>query len=98
MKPDLVVFDGGPQSKDPTGTLTIVHVYDPTFGLLLQSECRDTVLYLGRLWAAPVKLITVEQPQNKWGEDEGKPKPFFYHVDAQGKLTEGYVPEEEKKK
>ncbi|QQR60086.1 MAG: SpoVR family protein [Candidatus Melainabacteria bacterium] len=98
MKPDLVVFDGGPHSKDPTGTLTIVHVYDPTFGLLLQSECRDTVLYLGRLWAAPVKLITVEQPQNRWGEDEGQPKPFFYHVDAQGKLTEGYIPEEEKKK
>jgi len=98
MKPDLVVFDGGPQSKDPTGTLTIVHVYDPTFGMLLQSECKDTVLYLGRLWAAPVRLITVEQPQNKWGEDEGTPQPYFYHVDAEGKLTEGYIKKEEEKK
>lgn len=97
MKPDLVVFDGGPHSKDPTGTLTILHVFDPTFGMLLQSECRDSVVYLSRLWVGPVKLITVEQPQNKWGEDDGPPKPYFYHVDAEGKVTEGYIEEEKKK-
>ena len=89
--PEIEVVDGGPQSQDMTGSLTLRHVFDPAFGFLLQSECRDTVRYAKRLWGRPVRLITMEQAQDKWGRPIGQPRPYEYLCDEDGEVKERYL-------
>jgi spore cortex formation protein SpoVR/YcgB (stage V sporulation) len=89
--PDIEVVDGGPLSQDLTGSLTLRHVFDPTFGFLKQSECKDTVRYARRLWGRPVRLITVEQAQDRWGRPIGSPRPYEYFCDEDGEVRERYL-------
>jgi len=89
--PDIEVVDGGPLSQDLTGTLTLRHVFDPTFGFLKQSECKDTVRYARRLWGRPVRLITMEQAQDRWGRPQGAPRPYEYLCDEDGEVKERYL-------
>ncbi len=89
--PDIEVVDGGPLSQDLSGTLSMRHVFDPTFGFLLQSECRDTVRYARRIWGRPVRLLTMEQGQDRWGRPVGGARPFEYLCDEDGEVRERYL-------
>lgn len=89
--PDIEVIDGGPLSQDLTGTLTLRHVFDPTFGFLKQSECKDTVRYARRLWGRPVRLITMEQEMDRWNRPIGAPRPYEYLCDEDGEVRERYL-------
>ncbi len=92
--PDIEVVDGGPLSSDLSGTLTLRHVFDPTFGFLLQSECRDTVRHARRVWGRPARLITMEQAQDRWGRPVGEPRPYEYVCDEDGEVKERYLPDD----
>ncbi len=91
--PDIEVVDGGPLSQDLSGTLTLRHVFDPTFGFLMQSECRDTVRFARRIWGRPTRLLTMEQAQDRWGRPIGQPRPFEYLCDEDGEVRERYLPD-----
>ncbi len=89
--PRIEVVDGGAMSNDVTGTLTLRHVHDETFGFLLQSECKDTVRYARRLWGRPVRLITKEQQEDRWGRPVGEPRDYEYLCDEDGEVRERWL-------
>lgn len=89
--PDIEVVDGGPLSQDLSGTLTLRHVFDEMFGFLMQSECRDTVRYARKIWGRPVRLLTMEQAQDRWGRPIGGPRPYEYLCDEDGEVRERYL-------
>jgi len=90
--PVIKIVDGGPLSlNDNTGTLTLAHHFDPDYGFLLQSECRDTVKFAVRIWGRPVRLITMEQQQDKFGRPIGQPRPYEYVSDEDGEVRERWL-------
>lgn len=89
--PRIEVVDGGAMSNDVSGTLTLRHVHDETFGFLLQSECKDTVRYARRLWGRPVRLITKEQQEDRWGRPIGEPRDYEYYCDEDGEVRERWL-------
>ena len=78
--PNIYVADDGRNSDQ---VLTIKHEFDPEWGPLLQSECRDTLKYFGRLWGKgkKVRLMTMEQKADRQGNPVGLPFPFEYLLD-----------------
>jgi stage V sporulation protein R len=73
------------------GVWTLRHVYNPDFGPLLPSECRETIRYFRLLCGAPVRLITMEQPEDRDGRPMGEPKPYFYFTEDGDTIKEGYI-------
>lgn len=73
------------------GSLTLRHEFDENFGPLLQSECKDTVRFVRRLWGRPVRLITREVETDRNGRPVGKPKPYEYYCDEDGDVKERYL-------
>jgi stage V sporulation protein R len=93
--PVIKIVDGGPLSlNDNTGTLTLYHVFDPDFGFLKQSECRDTTKYAVRVWGRPVRLITMEQQEDRFGRPVGQPRPYEYLCDEDGEVRERWLTKE----
>lgn len=76
--PNIYVVDDG---RNTDGVLTLRHDFDPTYGPLLQSECRDTLKMFRRLYGRPVRLLTLEQRTNRQGEPVGNPEPFEYFIE-----------------
>lgn len=90
--PVIKIIDGGPLSlNDNTGTLSLYHVFDPDFGFLKQTECRDTVKFAVRLWGRPVRLITMEQKEDRFGRPVGQPLPYEYLCDEDGEVRERWL-------
>jgi stage V sporulation protein R len=73
------------------GSLTLRHEFDENFGPLLQSECKDTVRYVRRLWGRPVRLITKEVESDRNGRPIGSPKPYEYYCDEDGEVKERWL-------
>lgn len=88
MVPPIKVVDDGTFSD---GSLTLLHVFDETFGPLMQSECRDTVRYTRRLWGRPVRLITKEVRTDRFGRPIGEPVPYEYYCDEDGEVKERWL-------
>jgi spore cortex formation protein SpoVR/YcgB (stage V sporulation) len=78
--PNIYVEDDGRATDQ---VLTLKHVFDPTWGPLLQSECRDTLKYFGRLYGIgrKVRLLTMEIAQDRQGNPVGDPFPYEYLLD-----------------
>lgn len=76
--PNIYVVDDG---RDTDHVLTLKHEFDAQWGPLLQSECRDTLKYFRRLWGKPVRLLTMEQRQDRQGNPVGDPFPYEYFIE-----------------
>lgn len=76
--PNIYIVDDG---RDTDGVLTLKHEFDPTYGPLLQSECKDTLKMFRRLYGRPVRLFTMEQRTNRQGEPIGPPQPYEYFIE-----------------
>jgi len=76
--PNIYIEDDG---RDTDGVLTLKHDFDPTWGPLLQSECRDTLKYFRRLLGKPVRLLTMEQASDRQGNPVGDPYPYEYFIE-----------------
>jgi hypothetical protein len=76
--PNIYIEDDG---RDTDGVLTLKHDFDPTWGPLLQSECRDTLKYFRRLYGRPVRLLTMEQAADRQGNPVGEPYPYEYIIE-----------------
>lgn len=76
--PNIYIVDDG---RDTDGVLTLKHDFDPTYGPLLQSECRDTLKFFRRLYGRPVRLLTMEVQTNRQGEPVGPPFPYEYLIE-----------------
>jgi spore cortex formation protein SpoVR/YcgB (stage V sporulation) len=76
--PNIYVVDDG---RHTDGVLTLRHDFDPTYGPLLQSECRDTLKFFRRLYGRPVRLLTMEVRTNRQGEPIGDPVPYEYIIE-----------------
>jgi spore cortex formation protein SpoVR/YcgB (stage V sporulation) len=82
--PNIYVSDDG---RNTDNVLTLKHEFDPTWGPLLQSEARETLLYFGRLWklggrGAAVRLLTMEIKTDRQGNPVGAPFPYEYILDG----------------
>jgi len=89
--PVIHVVDSGLYTD---GSMTLLHIFDENFGPLLQSECKDTVRYVRRLWGRPVRLITKEIETDRFGRPMGEPKPYEYLCDEDGEVKERWLEEE----
>jgi len=76
--PNITIQDTG---KLGDGSWTLKHEFDETFGPLLQSECRDTLMFFRRLCGMPVRLLTMEQRTDARGRPSGPPMPFEYFTE-----------------
>jgi hypothetical protein len=76
--PNIYVEDDG---RDTDGVLTLKHDFDPSWGPLLQSECRDTLKFFRRLFGRPVRLYTMEIAQDRQGRPIGDPFPYEYFIE-----------------
>lgn len=86
--PIIVVVDSGHFTD---GSLTLRQEYDENFGPLMQSECRDTVRYVRRLWGRPVRLLTKEIESDRNGRPLGPPRAFEYYCDEDGEVKERFL-------
>lgn len=86
--PVIKVVDSGLYTD---GSLTLLHHFDENFGPLLQSECKDTVRYVRRLWGRPVRLITKEVQTDRFGRPVGEPTPYEYYCDEDGEVKERFL-------
>jgi spore cortex formation protein SpoVR/YcgB (stage V sporulation) len=71
--PNIYVVDDG---RNTDGVLTLKHEFDPTYGPLKPSECRDTLKYFRRLYGRPVRLLTQEVREDRQGNPIGGPVPY----------------------
>lgn len=76
--PNIYIVDDG---RHTDGVLTLKHEFDPTYGPLLQSECRDTLKFFRRLYGRSVRLLTMEVRTNRQGEPIGDPQPYEYFIE-----------------
>jgi stage V sporulation protein R len=86
--PIIVVVDSGHFTD---GSLTLRHEFDENFGPLLQSECKDTVRYVRRLWGRPVRLLTKEVESDRSGRPLGPPRAYEYFCDEDGEVKERWL-------
>jgi stage V sporulation protein R len=86
--PVINVIDSGIYTD---GSLTLRHEFDENFGPLLQSECKDTVRFVRRLWGRPVRLITKEIQVDRHGRPLGGPLPYEYYCDEDGEVKERWL-------
>jgi spore cortex formation protein SpoVR/YcgB (stage V sporulation) len=86
--PVINVVDSGIYTD---GSLTMRHEFDENFGPLLQSECKDTVRFVRRLWGRPVRLITKEVQTDRFGRPLGGPLPYEYFCDEDGEVKERWL-------
>lgn len=87
-RPHIELIDTGVRSD---GVWTLKHEYDPNFGPLLQSECRDTLKYFRRLCGSPCRLITMEQRQDRFGRPLGNPAPYEYFTEDGSIVKERFL-------
>ena len=76
--PNIYVADDG---RDTDGVLTLEHKYNPKYGQLKETECRDTLKYFRRLYGRPVRLMTFKQAVDRQGNPVGDPYPFEYFIE-----------------
>ena len=67
------------------------YVYNPDFGPLLQSECRETIRYFRLLCGGPVRLLTMEQREDRFGRPLGDPVPYVYFTEDGDTVKEWFV-------
>lgn len=89
--PNIAVIDTG-RYGDGDGVLTLKHTYDPDWGPLLESECRDTLRYFRRLCGQPVRLLTKEFKKDFRGRPTDELVDYMYFTKDGIEIEEG-VPE-----
>lgn len=77
--PNIRLVDTGRFSK--TGMWTLRHEYDPDFGPLAQSDCRETLRRFWRFAGQPCQFLTWEQLTDDFGRPWGPPRPYRYYTE-----------------
>jgi len=86
--PYIELVDTG---RHTDGVWTLRHVYNPDFGPLLQSEARETIRYFRLLCGGPVRLLTMEVREDRFGRPMGDPVPFIYFTEDGDTVKEWFV-------
>lgn len=78
--PAIYAVDDG---RDADGVLTLRHSYNPTYGPLKQTECRDTLKMFRRIYGRPTRLLTMELHTDSQGNPVGEPQPYEYFIEKE---------------